>query len=173
MYVYDIVLDAKRTVLIDMERTEAEAQRLEQALDRAASRVKSLNLDGEVDSEASSVRETATEEGARILQQNQQRQHQQEQQEQQQQSYKPAGAGEDYVRSPLAPSSSSPSSPTSVARQTSGRVGPRSSGRNGGYGLFDAISHKFQGVMDVDPESARRSSITKTRESIEQVYSHY
>ncbi|KAM0749327.1 PX-domain-containing protein [Meredithblackwellia eburnea MCA 4105] len=38
--------------------------------------------------------------------------------------------------------------------------------RRGGGGFFGALTHTFQGIVDSDPESSRRSSIGKTRESI-------
>ena len=36
-------------------------------------------------------------------------------------------------------------------------------------GLLSALSYTLHGMMDVDPETARRNTITKTRESISQV----
>ena len=38
-----------------------------------------------------------------------------------------------------------------------------------GMGLLNALSYTLHGMMDVDPESARRNSISKTRETISQV----
>jgi len=38
-----------------------------------------------------------------------------------------------------------------------------------GMGLLNALSYTLHGMMDVDPESARRNSITKTRETISQL----
>jgi sorting nexin-4 len=38
-----------------------------------------------------------------------------------------------------------------------------------GGGLLSAISYSIQGIMDVDPETARRNSMSKTKESISQV----
>lgn len=40
-----------------------------------------------------------------------------------------------------------------------------------GMGLLDALSYTLHGMMDVDPETARRNGITKTRETISQVRS--
>ena len=50
---------------------------------------------------------------------------------------------------------------------------PPSARRSGGssMGFIGALTHSFQNVMDVDPESSRRNSIGKTRESIGQVSS--
>ena len=44
---------------------------------------------------------------------------------------------------------------------------PRRSGS--GMGLLNALSYTLHGMMDVDTETARRNSISKTRESISQV----
>lgn len=38
-----------------------------------------------------------------------------------------------------------------------------------GMGFLNALSYTLHGMMDVDPESARRNSITKTRETISQL----
>lgn len=38
-----------------------------------------------------------------------------------------------------------------------------------GMGLLNALSYTLHGMMDVDPETARRNGITKTRENISQV----
>ena len=38
-----------------------------------------------------------------------------------------------------------------------------------GMGLLSALSYTIHGMMDTDPESARRSGISKTRETISQV----
>lgn len=38
-----------------------------------------------------------------------------------------------------------------------------------GMGLLNALSYTLHGMMDVDPETARRNGITKTRETISQV----
>ena len=38
-----------------------------------------------------------------------------------------------------------------------------------GMGLLSALSYTLHGMMDTDPESARRSGISKTRETISQV----
>jgi sorting nexin-41/42 len=38
-----------------------------------------------------------------------------------------------------------------------------------GMGLLNALSYTIHGMMDVDPETARRNNITKTREGIAQV----
>ena len=38
-----------------------------------------------------------------------------------------------------------------------------------GMGLLNALSYTLHGMMDVDPETARRNNISKTRETISQV----
>ncbi|KAF8310081.1 hypothetical protein DL93DRAFT_2062389 [Clavulina sp. PMI_390] len=42
----------------------------------------------------------------------------------------------------------------------------RKSGKGIGSGFISALSHSIHGMMDVDPEAARRSNISKTRENI-------
>ena len=42
-----------------------------------------------------------------------------------------------------------------------------------GMGLLSALSYTIHGMMDTDPESARRSGISKTRETISQVVVHF
>jgi sorting nexin-4 len=41
--------------------------------------------------------------------------------------------------------------------------------RTPGMGLINALSYTLHGMIDADPEAARRSSISKTRETISQV----
>ena len=45
--------------------------------------------------------------------------------------------------------------------------------RGSSLGLLNAISYTVHGLMDVDPETARRNGISKTRETISQVRSFY
>ena len=94
------LLESKRGVLEDLERSELEAQRLEKALER-------VRIVGE------------------------------------------DGGTERAIVEPVAPSAP-------VARRSGG-------------GLLGALSHTFHGIVDVDPESTRRNSIGKTRESISEV----
>lgn len=59
-------------------------------------------------------------------------------------------------------------------RQSRSRSMPESAvesprGRRTSYGFLSALSYSLQGIMDVDPEAARRSNISKTRDSIGQV----
>lgn len=46
---------------------------------------------------------------------------------------------------------------------------PRKRATGGGSGLLGALSYSLQTMMDVDPETARRNNISKTRETIGQV----
>lgn len=62
--------------------------------------------------------------------------------------------------SPTAPSYLPPHpGPSPVKRRT----------RAPGMGFLNALSYTLHGMMDVDPETARRNGITKTRETIAQV----
>jgi hypothetical protein len=121
-------LDAKRASLAELERSEAEARRLDSALDRAASRVKPLDHDGEVESDSGGSRKAPSDDFGAIIPSP---------------DYRPV---------------EEPSAPTTLRR----------SGSNT-YGLLGALSQTFHGIVDVDPESARRNNIGKTRETIEQV----
>lgn len=70
-----------------------------------------------------------------------------------------------------------PSSPNEEEEQNpaSGYLPPhpgpnpaRKRSRTPGMGLLNALSYTLHGMMDVDPETARRNSISKTRETISQ-----
>ena len=111
------LLDAKRMSLEDLERSEAEAQRLEKALER----VRIVNDDGGIE---------------RAL------------------PKKPVDGAEE-VAPPVVPQS--PTSTPAVPR------------KSGGSGLLSALTHTFHGIVDNDPESTRRNSIGRTRESIHEV----
>lgn len=52
-----------------------------------------------------------------------------------------------------------PPAPVSTSRRNKGLGG----------GLISALSHSIHGMMDVDPEAGRRSNISKTKDSISQV----
>ncbi|KAJ7281887.1 hypothetical protein C8J57DRAFT_1448533 [Mycena rebaudengoi] len=71
----------------------------------------------------------------------------------------PSEGGEDSERPQETPSTYLPPHP-----------GPNPARRRApGMGLLNAISYTLSGMMDVDPETARRNGITKTRESISQL----
>jgi hypothetical protein len=119
-------LETKREQLEDLERSEAEAQRLQTALSEATRPTsgtikrpggKSV-LSGEVEQEDGST------------------------------SASTASAPSVYSGRPLPP------------RRKRSNVG-----------LFGALSYSLHGLMDVDPETARRNQLSKTKESISQVCS--
>lgn len=114
-------LDAKREQLDELEKSEREARRLEEALGR-----------GRVGGYGSSTRreESATEE---------------------------ASPGEDERQDPE-PSYLPPHPGPSPLRR-----------RAPGMGFLNALSYTLHGMMDVDPATARRNGITKSRENISQV----
>jgi sorting nexin-41/42 len=56
-----------------------------------------------------------------------------------------------------------------VANQSSYSTPMRRKTSTGG-GLLSALSYSIQGMMDVDPETARRNSMSKTKESITLVH---
>jgi len=113
-------LDSKREQLEELEKSEREARRLEQALGR-----------GRVNSEPSGTSPPLDDQGG----ENTPRQPQESQS-----AYLPPHPGPNPAR----------------------RRAP-------GMGLLNAISYTLHGMMDVDPETARRNGITKTRESISQL----
>lgn len=135
-------LEHKRAGLEELERTEREASRLEEALSQG--RVsnpldRSVRANGIV-SQSSSTNGVSENDG-----------------EEAPHSADPSGRHNDYAASeafytPPPPISGPP---------------PRRSGS--GMGLLNALSYTIHGMMDVDPETARRNTITKTRESISQV----
>lgn len=138
-------LDHKRSSLEELERTEREASRLEEALGRGRATnplERSISANGatpisptspKVMSASTSV---ASEAGEEV--------------------HSPGSPGEytvpEAVYTPPHPVSGPP---------------PR---RNGpGMGFLNALSYTIHGMMDVDPETARRNGISKTRETISQV----
>lgn len=113
-------IDTKKEQLEDLEKSEREARRLENALSRRSLTQGSVLTDENREVEGQDV----------------------------------AAKGEDEQR------------PTERDGQTymSQPSSPRKKGS--GLGLLNAISYSLHGMMDVDPEMARRNSITKTRESL-------
>lgn len=126
------LLEQKRGVLEELERSELEAQRLERALER----VRIVNDDGTTAERAVSAGSSTTASG---------------------------GAGDGGAGT--VPSSTS-GPPVSIAAAPP--PAPRKS-TGGAGGLLGALSHTFHGIVDADPEAARRNNITKTREAINQV----
>ncbi|KAF5338617.1 hypothetical protein D9611_012815 [Ephemerocybe angulata] len=113
------VLENKREQLEELEKSEREARRLEEALGRGRmagpSSTSSANPE---QGEGSPEEDNANSESS---------------------SHLPAHPGQNPAR-----------------RRT----------RTPGMGLINALSYTLHGMMDVDPETARRNSITKTKESI-------
>ncbi|KAG6817529.1 hypothetical protein H0H87_007497 [Tephrocybe sp. NHM501043] len=123
-------LENKREQLEDLEKSEREARRLEEALGRG--RINSGQL----------PRSPATE------------------------CDEAAHEGED--------TNTREEEVTSPASYLPPHPGPNPARRRAkapGMGLLNALSYTLHGMMDVDPESARRNSITKARETISQISS--
>ena len=119
-------LETKREQLEDLEKSEREARRLEEALGQgraSATRDSPPQIgeegEGEVEEPATNENEARRQDGS---------------------VYLPPHPG-----------------PSPVKR------------RAPGMGFLSALSYTLHGMMDVDPETARRNSITKTREGISQV----
>ncbi|KAF9564264.1 hypothetical protein CPC08DRAFT_741539 [Agrocybe pediades] len=123
---YEMTQDAlenKREQLEELEKSEREARRLEEALGRG-------RLNG-ASSPTSPSGEGATEESSETV--------------------SPASPSSVYV--PPHPG------PNPVRKRT----------KAPGMGLLNALSYTLHGMMDVDPETARRNGISKTRENISQL----
>lgn len=71
---------------------------------------------------------------------------------------------------PEGQSSENPDEPASVYLPPHPGPSPHKR-RTPGMGLLNALSYTLHGMMDVDPETARRNGIGKTRETISQVSS--
>ncbi len=117
-------LDSKREQLGELEKSEREARRLEEALGRG--RGESLGGSQINENTPRPSEEGESEEPERLTEE--------------QSAYLPPHPGPNPVR----------------------RRAP-------GMGLLSALSYTLHGMMDVDPETARRNSISKTRETISQV----
>lgn len=121
-------LESKREQLEDLEKSEREARRLEDALYR-----------GKVDGSRSTQGPSQGEENQNH-----------------------SGAGERETEADV-------SSPSAYLPPHPGPNPARRRTKAPGMGLLNALSYTLHGMMDVDPETARRNGITKTRESISQV----
>lgn len=119
-------LENKREQLEDLEKSEREARRLEEALGRG--RINGIASPGSPTSEG----EEGGEPGAESVTPTS--------------SYLPPHPG-----------------PNPSRRRT----------KTPGMGLLNALSYTLHGMMDVDPETARRNGITKTRENISQVFLYF
>ncbi|KAH8673659.1 hypothetical protein BX600DRAFT_480051 [Xylariales sp. PMI_506] len=143
-------LQKKRALLDQLERSEAEARRIEQYL--SSSQQIGGSYPVHPPRRSSSMRETST-------------QHHRE------------GSGEDTasIDSDFPPThgdfSSHPSARVGAPEQASPPPTHKKapSGNSITNKIFGPIRHAVQGVVDVDPERTRRDTIGKTRESIEQL----
>ncbi|EMD39045.1 hypothetical protein CERSUDRAFT_112741 [Gelatoporia subvermispora B] len=116
-------LDAKREQLEELEKSEREARRLEEALNQGR---------------ASNLRASRSEEGGQST--DGQTEEESEPSQPDTSTYLPPHPGPSPVR----------------------RRAP-------GMGLLSALSYTLHGMMDVDPETARRNGISKTKETISQL----
>ncbi|PWY98142.1 hypothetical protein BCV70DRAFT_202313 [Testicularia cyperi] len=155
-------LEAKKMQLEELERIEAEAKRLEEALERGGAGLLSSSgrvTGGGVDANGirdgigsgfrpkSSVygRVSGEEDGTSAA----------------------ASNGNSEASTANSANASSTAATNSTGRPTSPPASPskRSSSKSG-YGLLGAITHTFQSVMDVDRDASRRNNISKLREEI-------
>ncbi|KAJ8522716.1 hypothetical protein ONZ45_g730 [Pleurotus djamor] len=135
-------LEAKRDQVEELEKNEREAQRLQEALGR-----------GRVEGYGASARAQPPPINAEGEPQSEQADH-------------PIDHDEEATNAPYA-DASSPSSPSLPPHPGPSPIRRRT--RAPGLGLLNALSYTLHGMMDVDPETARRNSITKTRETISQL----
>lgn len=141
-------LAKKKTLLDSLERSELEAQRIEQYLNRTTSQStgtkphRSLSTSSATSSEGGDAIETSAD------------------------SEFPPTHGESVNSSSA---SASPAQKRSDASQTSPVHRKTSSGSFMSNKLFGRISHAIHGFADVDPERTRRDQIGKTKESLIQL----
>lgn len=144
-------LEKKRALLESLERSEAEAKRLEQHLSGAGlsspARNRSVSNSSQRSSNAGQEPQRRPEEDTASID-----------------SDFPPTHGEHPPPSSSqgAPDQSTTSSPTSPHKKSA-------SGNFVTSKLFGPITHAFRGMADVDPERTRRDQIGKTRESLVQV----
>ncbi|KAF8630736.1 hypothetical protein AX17_005331 [Amanita inopinata Kibby_2008] len=136
-------LEIKREQLEELEKSEREARRLEEALGRGRV-VTSLSPSPISESEGGEEHTQATTEDAMGGPGSTEGQQEQEQEQH---------------PSPHSPYLPPHPGPSPVRRRA----------RAPGMGLLNALSYTLHGMMDVDPETARRNGISKTRETISQL----
>ena len=137
-------LERKKALLESLERSEAEAKRLEQHLSGAGQSGPTRSRAISNSSQRSSGQERRPEEDTASID-----------------SDFPPTHGE------LPPPSSAQGTPEHSAQSS-----PHKKSASGNFvttKLFGQISHAFRGMADVDPERTRRDQIGKTKESLEQV----
>jgi hypothetical protein len=141
-------LVSKREQLEELEKSEREAKRLELALSRGRN---SIGRSNSASAEGAEAGEGAgAGEGAEVRDDGEVRE---------------GGEAEGNARGEDVPERMSASLPP--------HPGPRPTTRRRlkppGMGFLNALSYTLQGMMDVDPETARRNTITKTKETITSV----
>jgi sorting nexin-41/42 len=134
-------LEARREALTELEKSEQEAKRLEEALERG--RLRSLTA-----SAPASVTPSPTSPSFNVV-------------DDIGTTMDTGGEGSEQDDNPASTFLPPHPGPSPVKR------------RAPGMGLLSALSYTIHGMMDTDPESARRSGIGKTRETISQVAAHF
>lgn len=153
-------IESKKEQLIDMERVEAEARRLDSALSNGrvkppvaagGSRVAPVPADDTLNPpNPPQMRDSSTEDWN-------------------DEATSPTSPGaspnehHDEVTSVQSEEQEDPDLPSYTSPP------PPIKRRAPGMGLLNALSYTIHGMMDVDPETARRNSMTKTKESLAQV----
>lgn len=168
-------LEAKKLQLEELERVEAEAHRLDRALERGGAGL--VNNAGQVSgggiraTQADGLRDSVGANGvygtrSRPVSEVEGR---------------PSLSGDTEGWTSTSASASPEPQPTSTTLASTPHVGPpyppsgarptspHRRGASTSYGFLGALSHTFHSVMDVDPEATRRNNIGKLRDSISQV----
>ncbi|KAF9447514.1 hypothetical protein P691DRAFT_671336 [Macrolepiota fuliginosa MF-IS2] len=136
---YEMTQDAlanKRESLDELEKSEREAKRLEEALGRGRSTAQS---DQQIQPQTASTHSS------------------------------PENVGEEEENNETNEGHAQANSWPAALPPHPGPSPTRRRSRAPGMGLLNALSYTLHGMMDVDPESARRNGITKTRENISQL----
>ncbi|KIL65554.1 hypothetical protein M378DRAFT_76734 [Amanita muscaria Koide BX008] len=133
-------LDNKREQLDELDKSEREARRLEEALGRGRGAVTSLSPSPSLEQETTTRDDSDEAEPTTA-----------------------AAATTENLSQPDSPVSST------VLPPHPGPSPVKSRTRAPGMGFLNALSYTLHGMMDVDPETARRNSISKTRETISQL----
>ncbi|KAJ5108133.1 Sorting nexin-41 [Penicillium angulare] len=136
-------LAKKKTLLDSLERSEMEAKRIEQYLNRSDSQTRSrpqrsLSTSSAVSAEGDTIPSASTDS-----------------------DFPPTHGDSISSSSPSQAGSASPSSPSAHRKTSSGNFVANK--------IFGRISHAIHGFADVDPERTRRDQIGKTKESLIQL----
>ncbi|KAN0062518.1 Sorting nexin, cytoplasm-to-vacuole targeting pathway/endosomal sorting [Thecaphora frezii] len=162
-------LEAKKMQMVELERIEAEAKRLDEALERGGAglltngRVTGTGVDGSGirDGVGSGFRPRSSTYGSAA---------ETDGPSSESRSTSPTrdGSGEEFRQrsESLSSSASRPGPERSTSPSAVASKRASSSSRSSGYGLLGAITHTFHSVMDVDRDASRRNNIGKLREDI-------